>query len=353
MKKIYILIIGIITLFPINIQANEIFNNYIVMDIDSKRIFSELSKDEKIYPASTTKIMTLIVAIENSNPMDVVKVGNEILIADGTNIYIEPGENLLNQDLMYGMILRSGNDAALSLANNAGGNINNFVKLMNQKAKELNLRNTCFENPTGLDDTTKNISSVHDLALIYSYGFKNKLFREIIKTKEYKTTSNKKSYYFKNRTEILNKYNKSTGGKTGYTPKAGRLLISSASDNDLNLVIVTKGNTYGYNSHINMFEDVFSKYKNYLILDKNNFNYKSNLDGKLYIKNSFYYPLAKEEKNKITKNIVLNKNKEGEVGDILIYLNDKLIHKEKVYLLVKHQSIFQKIKNYLINCINN
>ena len=210
--------------------------------------------DEKIYPASTTKIMTLIVAIENSNPMDVVKIGNEILIADGTNIYVEPGENMLNQDLMYGMILRSGNDAALSLAKNSGKTIDNFVKLMNQKAHQLQLKNTFFENPTGLDDTTKNISTVNDLALIYSYGYKNKLFKKIIKTKEYKTNSDKKSYYFKNRTEIINKYNKSTGGKTGYTPKAGRLLISSASNNDLNLVVATKGNTYGYNSHINMFD---------------------------------------------------------------------------------------------------
>ena len=344
MKKILILPILIFLITPLKISAQEILNNYVVMDIDSKRVLNGQNIDEQIYPASTTKIMTAIVAIENSNPLDVVKVGNEILIADGTNIYIEPGENMLLNDLLYGMILRSGNDAALALANHTGGNVENFVKLMNEKARQLNLKNTNFENPTGLDDTTKNTSSVHDLATIYSYAYNNKNFRDIVKTKTYKTSSDKKSYYFKNRTEILDRYNKATGGKTGYTPKAGRLLVSSASNNDLNLVIASRGNTYGYNNHISMYENMFSKYKNYLILDKNSFNYKSNLDGKLYIKNSFIYPLTKEEKDKISKKIMFNNKTKNEVGEILIYLDKDLIHKEKVYLREAHESFFQKLK---------
>ena len=341
-NKILLLILFLI---PIKISAQEILNNYIVMDINSKRILTGQKMDERIYPASTTKIMTAIVAIENSSPLDVVKIGNEILIADGTNIYIEPGENMLLNDLLYGMILRSGNDSALALAKHSGGSVENFVKLMNEKAKELDLKNTNFQNPTGLDDTTKNTSSVHDLALIYSYAYQNKNFRDIVKTKAYKTSSDKKSYYFKNRTEILDKYNKATGGKTGYTPKAGRLLVTSASNNDLNLVVASRGNTYGYNNHISMYENTFKKYKNYLILDKNSFNYKTNLKGKLYIKNSFTYPLKQEEKNKITKKIIFNNKKENEVGEILIYLDKELIHKEKVYLQVAQETLFQKIKN--------
>ena len=233
-------------LMPLKINAEEILNNYTVMDMDSGRVLKSLAQDERILPASTTKIMTLIVAIENANPTDVVKVGNEILIAEGTNIYAEVGENFLLEDLFYGMILRSGNDAALIIANYAGGSVDNFVRLMNEKARQLHLQNTVFENPAGLDDTTKNTSSVFDLATMYSYGYKNKLFRDVLKTKEYKTSSDKKSYYFKNRTEILEMYDKVTGGKTGYTPKAGRLLVTSSSNNDLNLVIASRGNTYGY-----------------------------------------------------------------------------------------------------------
>ncbi len=139
MKKVLLLLFSLFLLFTFKVSAKEIINNYTIMDMSSKRIFSEQAKDESILPASTTKIMTLIVTIENSNPLEVVKVGNEILIADGSNIYVELGENLLNIDLMYGMILRSGNDAALTLTANNGGNLENCVKLMNEKARILGL----------------------------------------------------------------------------------------------------------------------------------------------------------------------------------------------------------------------
>ena len=343
MKKV--LFFFFFLLFPFNIDAAEILNNYIVMDMDSGRIIKELNKDERILPASTTKIMTLIVAIENSNLMDVVKVGDEILIADGTNIYAEVGENFLLEDLLYGMILRSGNDAALIIAKNSGGTVDNFVKLMNEKTVKLGLKKTSFQNPTGLDDTTKNYSSVNDLAIIYSYGYKNKLFRKILKTKEYKTSSDKKSYYFKNRTEIINLYDKSTGGKTGYTQKAGRLLISSSSNNDLNIVIASRGNTYGYDSHIAFYEEVFSNYKNYTILDKKSFKQDTNLSGELFIKNSFVYPLTNEELNNIRKVLVYNKDKRGYVADMIVYLGDLEIHKEKVYLKENKISFFKRIIN--------
>ena len=323
-------------------NAQEL-DNYIVMDMDSGRVLKESRKDEQILPASTTKIMTLIVTIENSNPTDVVKAGNEILIADGTNIYAEVGENFLLEDLLYGMMLRSGNDAALIIANHVGGSVDNFVKLMNEKARQLKLKNTKFENPTGLDDITKNNTSVYDLASIYSYGYKNQTFRNILKTKKYKTSSDKKSYYFKNRTEILNMYEKATGGKTGYTPKAGRLLISSATDNGLNIVIVTRGNSYAYKTHIDMYKEVFSKYNNYLLLDMKNFYEKTNLNGKLYIKNSFSYPLAKEEFNRIKKVMVYNNHKSGHVGDVVIFLDNEEIHKEKVYLKEKKASFFKRL----------
>lgn len=344
MKKILFLFLFL--LIPIKVNAIEVLNNYIVMDMNSGRIIKELNKDERILPASTTKIMTLIVAIENSNSMDVVKAGTEILEAVGSNIYAEVGENFLLKDLFYGMILRSGNDAALIIAKNTGGTVNNFVKLMNEKARQLNLKNTHFQNPTGLDDITKNYSSVYDLAITYSYGYKNNLFREILKTKNYKTSSDKKNYYFKNRSEILNLYNKATGGKTGYTPKAGRLLVSSSSNNDLNIVIVSRGNTYGYKSHINMYESVFSKYKSYVVLDKDNFDQKTNLKGKIYIKNSFKYPLTSKEINDIKKVLVYNKKTQGYVGDLLVYLNDDEIHREKVYLKRNKVGIFQKIKDF-------
>lgn len=353
MKKI-VFLFALLSVFiiPYGVNANnDIFDNYIVMDMESKRIFYEKAKDVKKLPASTTKIMTAIVAIENSNLSDVVKVGDEILRIDGANIYAEMGESILMQDLLYGMILRSGNDAAMIIAKHTSGSVSNFVKLMNEKARSLNLKNTIFSNPTGLDDFEKNYSSVHDLSLIYSYAYQNKTFRDIVGTLEYKASSDKKSYYFINRSKILSMDNRITGAKTGYTPKAGRILVSSASNGDLNLVISTMGSDYGYSEHINFYDDVFSKYKNYIILDKKNFKASSSLEGKLYIKNSFSYPLAKDELDKISKKIVFNKKKEGVVGEVLVYFDNDLIHKENVYLKKTKVSFFTKIKQFFINLV--
>ena len=349
MKKIVFIFSLISILFPITVLAEEEFTNYIIRDISSGRVFLEKASNVKKLPASTTKVMTAIVGIENSNLSDVVTVGDEILTMDGTNLYLEVGENILMQDLLYGLILRSGNDASMVIARHAGGSISNFVKLMNEKARSLGLTNTIFNNPSGLDDNEKNYSTVNDLSLIYSYAYKNKTFREIVSTESYKTESDKKSYYFKNRMEMLNMYDKCTGGKTGYTPDAGRLLISSASNNDLDLVMVSIGNDYGYNFHINNFEEVFSKYKNYKILDKDNFKVDSTLNGKLYINNSFSYPLTNEELSKVSKKVIFNSNKKGVVGEVLIYLDDELIHKEDVYLRLYENSFWDKLVNFFKN----
>lgn len=354
MKKLLFLITLTLILIPTKISAlNNIFDNYIVMDIDSKRIFEEKNKDEQKLPASTTKIMTLIVALENSNQEDVVTVKDEILTIDGSNIYLEMNENILMQDLEYGMILRSGNDAAMTIARHTGNTVSNFVKLMNQKSKQLNLKNTHFNNPTGLDDNEKNISTVHDLSLIYSYGYKNKAFRDILKTKTYKATSSTKSYYFKNRSKILNMDDRITGAKTGYTPTAGRILVSSATNNNLNLVIASISKIdYGYQKHIDLYNKIFSNYKNYKLLDKNNLKLKTNLKGKPYIGNSFSYPLTKNEKENISKKIVYNGKKEDQVGEILIYLKDDIIHREKLYLKQEKVSLADKIKSFFKHLLN-
>ncbi len=337
---------------PFKVNAATYFDNYIVMDMGSKRIFYEKGKDIPKLPASTTKIMTAIVAIENTNLEDIATVGKEILTIDGTNIYSEIGEHIMVQDLLYGMMLRSGNDAAMTLAAHTSGNVSNFVKLMNEKARILKLKNTTFNNPTGLDDYEKNTSTVYDLGLLYSYAYKNPTFRKIVGTKSYEMKSDKKSYYFNNRMKLLSMYDKATGGKTGYTPSAGYILVSSASNQNLDLVAVTIGNSYGFESHINFYEDVFNSYKNYVVLDKEKYTTSKKFDSKPYIKNSFSYPLTNEEKDKIEKKEVFNKKKSGNVGKVLVYLNDDLIHEEKIYVKENKVSFTDKIKLFFKNLVD-
>ncbi len=340
LKRLFLLILFIFLLIPFSVNAISIDSKSLyAMDIDSKREFYSKDSDLKRLIASTTKIMTAIVAIENSNSYDVVKVNNEILKMYGSNIYIEPNESILMIDLLYGLLLRSGNDSAIAIAEYLGGQ-SNFIKLMNEKAKLLGLKNTVYQNPTGLDDDTKNYSTMKDLAYIYAYSYKNNLFKEIIKTNHYVTKSTNKTYDWYNRCKFITMYDKQTGCKTGYTPDAGRLLVSSASNNDLNIVIASVNNKYDYDTHISLYDEIFKSYKNVKLLDKDDFNSKYK-DDKLYIKKDFIYPLSDDELNKI--NFTININNDNK--DIKIYFDKELIHQEKIYKTNERGSLFYRIKS--------
>lgn len=216
---------------------------------------------------------------------------------------------------------------------------------MNEKAKELGMKNTIFNNPHGLDEETKNYSTAYDLAILYSYAYQNDTFKKIVGTKTYISNSDRKTYEWQNKNKLLFLYNNTTGGKTGYTPLAGRILVSSASNNDLNLCIVTfDKNDYLYDFHKDKYEKIFSEYKNYLLLDKDNFNIIG-IDEKIYLKESFYYPLTEEERSniKIKTNILRKKDLFGEV---YVYLKDDLLVKKPIYLHKDNKTIFVKIKEF-------
>ena len=154
MKKIFFLLL---LLIPIGVSADT-SRSAIVMDIPSHRIIYSKNMDEKQLIASTTKIMTCIVVLENIDIKKSITIGDEVLKSYGTNIYISPGEKITIEDLLYGLMLRSGNDAAMTLAINTFGSEEKFIEKMNEKAREIGMKNTVFENPHGLDDKTYNLA---------------------------------------------------------------------------------------------------------------------------------------------------------------------------------------------------
>ncbi len=333
MKKISFLIF-LFVLFPLSINALNINSNSLVaMDMSSGRVFYEKNKDEKRLIASTTKIMTLITAIENGDIKDIVEAKEEVLKMYGSNIYIEYHEKMLLLDLLYGLFLRSGNDAAVVIARHVGKTEENFVKMMNNNAEKIGMKNTEYKNPHGLDEETKNYSTAYDLAILYSYAYKNELFRRVSETKYYTCKSDKKAYTWKNRNSLLFTYDLATGGKTGYTPLAKKVLVTSASNEDLNIVISSFNSIYDYELHKAIYNEIFSNYKQITILDKNSFNLKNNpYQEKLYIKKSFKYPLSKEEENNIVKKVeYFEKPKNDKVGKIYIYLGKNLINTTNIY----------------------
>ena len=292
---------------PFYVYADS-FSSTIVMDVDSGRILYNNGINEKKLIASTTKIMTCIIVLENSNIEDEIEVGDEVLSMYGTNIYIEPGERIKIRDLLYGLMLRSGNDAAITLAYNTLGE-EKFIDAMNKKAMDIGMNNTIFKNPHGLDDIEKNYSTAYDMALLAKYAYSNKQYMQIISTKKYVTKSSIKSYVWYNRMELLNKYKYCIGGKNGYTPSAGKSLVSYAHKDDLTLLIVSLNDSIIYENHKSLYDASFSKYRNYIIVDKDKLNLKLiGTDYTYHPKKSFTYPLSSDEVDDITTLVKINSN---------------------------------------------
>lgn len=310
MKKIIIFVLMLF--YAININASVV-----VMDADSGRILYSENKDERKLIASTTKIMTTLIALENSNIKKEVEVKDEILKVNGSMIYSKIGEKYTIEDLLYGLMLRSGNDAAMTIATNVLG-YNEFINKMNLKAIEIGMFNTTFENPHGLNDDTKNYSTANDLALLMKYALKNKEFVKITSTKKYKNWLNKN--------DLLFDYKYLITGKIGYTKKSGQVYVSSASKNNKNLIIASIDEDDKYELHKNLYEKYFENYKKYKVLNKYTFSFKSKKDNyHYYIKKDYDVLLTKDEIDKLKIKIDTNNN------IINIFINDKKIHSERLY----------------------
>ena len=356
MKKILLLIIILILLLIPKVNASTTSaSSYILMDETTGRVLLSKDMNSKRLIASITKIMTSIIAIESGKVEDTVTIDDSILKAYGSGIYIEVGEEIKLKDLLYGLMLRSGNDAALAIANYIAGSEENFVNLMNAKAKELGMKNTLFYNASGLPTPHGNYSSCYDMALLTRYVMKNKLYREIVSTKEYKVTTNYKTYVWNNKNKLL-RYKYITGGKTGYTEESGRTLVSSATIDGMNLIAVTIRDSDDWNTHLELYNYAKDNYASYKVLNKNKFKvigdtyYKDNY---FYIKNDVYIPLKKNEKKSLVSHIILEKKKNYKTNDKVginqIYLGDTLLYEEDIYIIKENttkKSIFEKIKEW-------
>lgn len=354
MKKLLLLLILII---PLQVRAfHSSAVSTVLMDTDNGRVLYSKNPHHVQSVASISKIMTAVVVLENTNIKKKVTVGDEILKAYGSGIYIKQGEVLTIEDLLYGLMLRSGNDAALSLAQATCGSVDNFVKLMNKKAKELEMVDTTFNNPSGLDEDKGNFSSAYDMALLMSYAMKNEDFRVITGTKVYSLKTNKNVYRWVNKNKLLSRYKYTTGGKTGYTKIAKRTLVTTAKKDDLNLTVVTINDGDDWNDHRDLYDEAFKKYKSYKIVNKGDLtilgeNYYS--DNILYVKNDVTYPLLEAEKDNLFLKFEISKKRKyknnDKVGMVKVYIGDKWIKSEKIYVKKENEnkSLREKFRSFI------
>jgi D-alanyl-D-alanine carboxypeptidase (penicillin-binding protein 5/6) len=200
------------------------------------RVLFEKNAHVKRPNASTTKILTAIVAIEMGDPQDVVTISSKAAQIGGSTIHLKKGEKIKLLDLLYGLMLKSGNDAAIAIAEHIGGTVEDFMKLVNEKARDIGANNTHFTSPHGLDNPD-HYTTAYDLALITSYCMKNDFFRQLVSTAE--TYISERALRSTN--DLLFTYEGTTGVKTGFTNGAGRCLVSSAKKNGMEVISVVLG----------------------------------------------------------------------------------------------------------------
>lgn len=233
----------------------------ILVDCSDGRVIYEKNADEKLYPASTTKIMTAIVVLQTleeteTTPYSYVSVPAEAVGVEGSSIYLKEGEKLTIRELMYGMMLQSGNDAAMALAICCGGNLENFIDKMNRKAEELGCANTNFVNPSGLFDEN-HYTTARDLALIGRKAMENEDFRRIAGAESWE--SEETGRIFANKNKTIRQYDGATGIKIGYTRLSGRTLVASAKRGETELVAVVLNDSNWFNDAYAMLDYGFSQ----------------------------------------------------------------------------------------------
>ena len=227
----------------------------ILVDVNSGRVLYEQNADAKMRIASTTKIMTALVAIREGNPEDVVTVKREATLTEGSSMYLKEGERLTLETLLYGLMLCSGNDAAVAIADHVGGSQEGFVALMNETAKTLGMEHSSFANPNGLDQED-HYSTARDMARLACEAVGDETLVRIASTR----TASAGGRTMNNHNKLLTYMDGCIGLKTGYTKAAGRTLVSCAERNGQRLVAVTLQDGNDWADHQALFEYGFSAY---------------------------------------------------------------------------------------------
>lgn len=365
MKNKFIFFISLILvsafIFPIKISADEISEENIpyevfsseepsaskseirkveagsavAMEYESGRVLYEKNARVKRYIASTTKIITAIVAIEKGNLNDTVTVSKRAAEIWGSNINLKEGEKIKLSDLLYGLMMRSGNDAAIAIAEHIGGSVENFAQMMNEKAKEIGAYDSNFKTPHGLD-VEGHYSTAYDLALITRYAIQNPTFAKIVSTKQI-TIGNR---VFENTNEMLGLYPGADGVKTGYTGLAGRCLVTSAKRNNMRVISVVlycQSRAKRAESSRIILDYSFNNFKKYTLVNKeDNYGTIKVLRGKkpnINVKpiEDKIMPLSDEEIAGLQKEVELPESLQApvyagiEVGKVIYKLNGSVM----------------------------
>ena len=306
-----------------------------VMEQNSRRVLYEQSGDLRLPMASTTKIATAITVLEACKDItQKLVIPQEAEGIEGSSVYLKAGDEYSVEDLLYGLMLRSGNDCATALALHVEGSVEDFAAQMNKTAQKAGALATNFVNPHGLP-AKNHYTTARDLSQITCYAMQNPVFCKIVSTQYYEPCG------WRNKNKLLTCYEGAIGVKTGYTKEAGRCLVSAAKRGNMTLICTVLNCADMYECSERLLEDAFSAYEYVKLIDKNKII--EIMDGKEKIKgrvaDDFCYPLLKEEKELIRTELSLNdstikKDEKGEIlGQIKIRIAKHLLFSTNLYKL--------------------
>ena len=289
-------LLAAVLIFPVKGYALSA-EKAILADAATGRILYEKNADSRSLIASTTKIMTALVVCEQCNVLDRMRIPKEAVGIEGSSMYLQEGEVLTIQELLYGLMLHSGNDAAVALAIYCGGTVEGFAEMMNDKARQIGMQNSHFENPNGLD-APGHYSTARDLAMLAAYAMQNPIFSKTVSTKNITIGQR----YLHNHNKLLWQVEGADGVKTGYTRAAGRILVSSALRDGRRLVAVTINAPDDWHDHAMLLEQGFSGFAHRNILQEGQIIGSLEIAGgncghvQLLAAEDFDYALAPDEK---------------------------------------------------------
>ena len=349
----------------------------VVIDRKSKNIIYGKNENVKKAMASTTKIMTAMVVIQNTNLNNTVEISKKAAGTGGSRLGLKAGDKITVKDLLYGLLLRSGNDCAVALAEYVAGSVQEFSNLMNQNAQMLGLNNTHFVTPHGLDEE-EHYTTAYELAILADYALNNELFAQIVNKKSYTININKNSKTLNNTNELLGNLNGVYGVKTGFTNGAGRCLVTSIKRGNLDVICVVLGADtkkdrtrdsaklieYTFNKYeeIDIKEKIKESFKKWNEINGNRINIEKGESRKLELTLNnkdkiFTYPIEKGTEDNINIEINANLNLKAPVlentniGKIKVYYNAKELLEIDILNINKINK--KRIKNYMSDIFKN
>lgn len=349
----------------------------VVIDRKSKAVIYGKNENVKKAMASTTKIMTAMVVIQNTNLNNTVEISKKSAGTGGSRLGLKVGDKITVKDLLYGLLLRSGNDCAVALAEYVAGSVQEFSNLMNQNAQMLGLNNTHFITPHGLDEE-EHYTTAYELAVLTDYALNNEVFAQIVNTKSYTININENTKTLNNTNELLGNLNGVYGVKTGFTNGAGRCLVTSIKRGDLDIICVVLGADtkkdrtrdsaklieYTFNKYeeINISEKVKESFESWNEINANRINIEKGESSKLELTLNdkdkiFTYPIEKGTEDNINIEINANLNLKAPVlentniGKIKVYYNAKELLEIDILNINKINK--KRIKNYMSDIFKN